>query len=81
MWLCGYYFHLRESPPPLNIPTTTNYDQSIISGLWFLAGSHTAAMSQKPEIIDSINSSGKIEGDVEKLLNELILDLKKNFNS
>ena len=20
MWLCGYYFHLGESPPPLNIP-------------------------------------------------------------
>ena len=37
--------------------------------------------SEKPEIIDSINSSGKLEDDVEKLLNELILDLKKNFNS
>ena len=21
MWLRGYYFHLRESPPPLDIPT------------------------------------------------------------
>ena len=20
MWLCGYYFHVRETPPPLNIP-------------------------------------------------------------
>ena len=37
--------------------------------------------SEKPEIIDSIISSGKLEDDVEKLLNELILDLKKNFNS
>ena len=29
----------------------------------------------------SIISSGKLEEDIEKTLTELILDLKKNFNS
>jgi len=37
--------------------------------------------SEKPEIIDSIISSGKLEEDIEKTLTELILDLKKNFSS
>ena len=37
--------------------------------------------SEKPEIIDSINSSGKLDEDNEKVLTELILDLKKTFNS
>ena len=23
MWLCDYYFHVKESPPPLHIPTPT----------------------------------------------------------
>ena len=29
MWLCGYYVHLRESPPPLNIPTLTPFHISL----------------------------------------------------
>ena len=33
-----------------------------------------------PEIINSINSSGKLEEDSEKALTELIVELKKNFN-
>ena len=37
--------------------------------------------SEKPEIIESINSSGKLEDENEKLLTDLISDLKKNFNS
>ena len=37
--------------------------------------------SEKPEIIDSINSSGKLEEDNEKVLTELISDLKKTFNA
>ena len=37
--------------------------------------------SEKPEIIDSINSSGKLDEDNEKVLTELISDLKKTFNS
>jgi len=37
--------------------------------------------SEKPEIIDSINSSGKLDEDNEKILTELISDLKKTFNS
>ena len=36
--------------------------------------------SEKPEIIDSINSSGKLDEDNEKVLTDLISDLKKTFN-
>ena len=35
--------------------------------------------SEKPQIIDSL-SSGKLDEDTEKLLIELITDLKKNLN-
>ncbi len=34
--------------------------------------------AEKPEIIDAISSSGKLEEDTEKLLVELITNLKKN---
>ena len=37
--------------------------------------------SDKPEIIDSIQSSGKLEEDKEKLLVEVITQLKQNFKS
>ena len=37
--------------------------------------------SDKPEIIDSILSSGKLEEDTEKSLMEVISNLKKNFKS
>ena len=37
--------------------------------------------SEKPEILDSITSSGKLEEDMEKSLNEVITELKKNFKS
>ena len=37
--------------------------------------------SEKSEIIESISSSGKLEEDSEKLLVEVITNLKKNFNS
>jgi F-type H+-transporting ATPase subunit alpha len=37
--------------------------------------------SYKPEIIDSIQSSGKLEDDKEKLLIEVITQLKENFKS
>ena len=37
--------------------------------------------SDKPEIIESILSSGKLEEDKEKLLVELITQLKENFKS
>ena len=36
--------------------------------------------SEKSEIINSINSSGKLEENSEKALTELIVELKKNFN-
>ena len=37
--------------------------------------------SEKPEILKSILSTGKLEEDIEKLLVEVIMELKKNFNS
>jgi len=37
--------------------------------------------SEKPDIIESITASGKLEDDKEKELNEIILQLKKDFNS
>ena len=37
--------------------------------------------SEKPEILESISNSGKLEEDIEKLLVEVITELKKNFNS
>ena len=37
--------------------------------------------SDKPEIIESIQSSGKLEEDKEKLLVEVISKLKENFKS
>ena len=37
--------------------------------------------SDKPEIIESIQSSGKLEEDKEKLLVEIISKLKENFKS
>ena len=35
--------------------------------------------SQKPEILESIKTSGKLEDDAEKSLNEVISELKQNF--
>ena len=35
--------------------------------------------SEKPEILDSIKNSGKLEEDTEKSLTEVITELKKNF--
>ncbi|MDC0364359.1 F0F1 ATP synthase subunit alpha, partial [Candidatus Pelagibacter sp.] len=37
--------------------------------------------SEKPEILESILKSGKLEEDTEKSLIEIIAELKKNFNS
>ena len=37
--------------------------------------------AEKPDIIESITASGKLEDDKEKELNEIILQLKKDFNS
>ena len=37
--------------------------------------------SEKPEILESILSSGELEDNTEKLLVETIIELKKNFNS
>ena len=37
--------------------------------------------SEKPEILESISSLGKLEEDTEKLLAEVITELKKSFNS
>ena len=37
--------------------------------------------SEKPDILDSIASSGELEENTEKSLTEIINELKKNFNS
>ena len=37
--------------------------------------------SEKPEILESILSSGKLDDENEKLLIEVIMEHKKNFNS
>ena len=37
--------------------------------------------SEKPEILSSISSSGKLEENIEKMLSEVIVELKKNCNS
>ena len=37
--------------------------------------------SEKPEILDSISKSGKLDEGAEKSLTEVISELKKNFNS
>jgi len=37
--------------------------------------------SERPELIESIQSSGKLEEDKEKLLAELITQLKENLKS
>ena len=37
--------------------------------------------TEKPDIIESITASGKLEEDKEKELNEIIIQLKKDFNS
>ena len=57
-------------------------------GLYKLADNgklnHLAGVDEsydKPEIIDSIQSSGKLEDDKEKLLIEVIIQLKENFKS
>ena len=37
--------------------------------------------SEKPEILESVLSSGKLEEDIEKLLVGIIVDFKKNLNA
>ena len=37
--------------------------------------------SEKPEILSSISNSGKLEENIEKMLSEVIVELKKNYNS
>ena len=37
--------------------------------------------SEKPEILESVLTSGKLEEATEKLLVEVIMEFKKNFNS
>ena len=37
--------------------------------------------SEKPEILDSISKAGKLEEEIEKSLTEVIVELKKHFNS
>ena len=42
---------------------------------------HEKCKSDKPEILEDISKSGKLEEDTENLLVETIKELKQNFNS
>jgi len=64
---CGVKGHLDD----IDQKDIANFETKIIE----------KCRSEKPEIINSINSSGKLEDENEKLLTDLISDLKKNFNS
>ena len=54
-----------------NIQDYSNFESKIIE----------KCKSEKPEILSSISSSGKLEESTENLLNEVISELKKNYNS
>ena len=64
---CGVKGHLDD----IEQKDIASFEQKIIE----------KCRSEKQEIIESITSSGKLEEDKEKLLTDLILDLKKNFSS
>ena len=63
---CGVKGHL-DSIEQKNI---ANFENKIIE----------KCKSEKPEVLDSIASSGKLEEHNEKLLVEIIKELKKNLN-
>ena len=63
---CGVRGHLDD----IEQKDIANFESKIIE----------KCKSEKPEIINSINASGKLEEDSEKALTELIVELKKNFN-
>ena len=64
---CGVKGHLDD----IDLKDIASFETKIIE----------KCRSEQPEIIDSITSSGKLEEDKEKLLTDLILNLKKNFSS
>ena len=64
---CGVKGHLDD----IELKDISNFEAKIIE----------KCKSEKPEIIESIISSGKLEDESEKNLTEMILNLKKNLNS
>ena len=64
---CGVKGHLDD----VDQKNIVNFETKIIE----------KCKSEKPEILNSIISSGKLEEDSEKLLTNLINDLKKNLSS
>ena len=62
---CGVKGHLDD----IDQKDIANFETKIIE----------KCRSEKPEIIESINSSGKLEDENEKLLTDLISDLKKKL--
>ena len=64
---CGVKGHLDD----VDQKNIVNFETKIIE----------KCKSEKPEILNSIISSGKLEEDSEKLLTDLINDLKKNLSS
>ena len=64
---CGVKGHLDD----IDQKEIANFENKIID----------KCKAEKPDIIESISSSGKLEEDKEKQLNEIILELKKDFKS
>ena len=64
---CGVKGYLDD----IDLKEVANFENKIIE----------KCKSDKPEIIDSIQSSGKLEEDKEKLLVEVINKLKQNLKS
>ena len=64
---CGVKGHLDD----IEQKSISNFENKIIE----------KCKSEKPEILDSISRAGKLEEEIEKSLTEVIVELKKNFNS
>ena len=63
---CGVKGYLDD----IELKDINNFEEQIIE----------KCKSEKPEILESILSSGKLEENTEKLLVDIITQLKKNFN-
>ena len=64
---CGVKGHLDD----IDLKDISTFETKIID----------KCRAKKQELIDSINSSGKLEEDMEKQLTEIISELKKGMNS
>ena len=76
-----YYFEYQKTlASNYYIPFLINNDVELKDIAQFESKIIEKCKSEKPEIIESISASGKLEEDTEKLLVEIINELKKNLN-